>query len=250
MRQVPLLNYLVIGDGRVARHMQHYLGLLGLSCSQWSRRTSTRESLEACLLQATHVLVLIRDDAIVEWVNTHHDLNPKAVWIHASAVVQSSLALFAHPLQSFSETFYDLATYQRIPFFIDERACAWDAFLPGLSNTHYVLPESKRTLYHAYLVLANNVTTCLWQHVFRQMKQHFNVESESLHLFLSTTLNNLKNNWETALTGPIDRRDYETCALDVAALSDDAYQPVLEGVIQASFTEEEYHEYTRLREKA
>lgn len=250
MRQVPLFNYLVIGDGRVARHMQHYFGLLGLSYSQWSRRAGARESLSSLLAQATHVLVLIRDDAIVEWVNAHHHLNPEAMWIHASAVVQSELALFAHPLQSFSKTLYELDTYQRIPFFIDERAPAWENFLPGFPNIHYRLPETKRALYHAYLVLANNVTTCLWQHVFRQMQQQFDVEPESLHLFLETTLNNLKNSWETALTGPIDRHDYNTCALDVAALSDDAYQPVLEGVIQASFTEEEYHEYTRFLKKA
>lgn len=250
MRQVPLLNYLVIGDGRIARHMKHYFGLLGLSCSQWSRRSGTRESLRALLPKASHVLVLIRDDAIVDWVEAHYPFHPNAIWIHCSAVVQSPLALFAHPLQSFSEGLYELDVYRRIPFFISAQAPAWDDFLPALANPHYVLPETERARYHAYLVLANNVTTSLWQHVFREMKRHFNVDPESLHVFLSTTFNNVKNNWETALTGPIDRRDYETCQLDVAALSDDAFQPVLEAVIQASFTEEEYDEYTCICQKA
>jgi hypothetical protein len=61
MRQVP--NYLLIGNGRVARHFQHYFSLLQLPYQTWHRHepdTKLTQQLES----ATHVLLLISDRAI------------------------------------------------------------------------------------------------------------------------------------------------------------------------------------------
>ncbi len=243
MRQVP--TYAIIGDGRLARHMTHYLSLLGVSYRQWSRRTHKDDELAPLLSQSTHVLVLLSDTVIVDWVNAHHAKNSEAVWVHCSAVVNSSLAFFAHPLFSFPDSLYSLEWYQRIPFFVSSKAPKWEFLLPGLSNPHHSLQEKDRALYHAYCVLANNMTVCTWQHVFSQMKERLGIDSHYLQPYLDGTFEQLKTQWQTALTGPMVRGDWETCQTDVKALSGDSFQGVLESIMKASMSEEKWREYSK-----
>src|SRR4051812_14973955 len=115
MRQVP--QYLIIGNGRVARHSCHYLSLLNIPVLQWHRPQPVAR-LEELLPQATHVLVLISDQAIEPFITEHLQGSP-AVKVHFSGALVSELAYGAHPLMTFSNTLYTLDKYQSIPFVVD-----------------------------------------------------------------------------------------------------------------------------------
>ena len=68
------IHYAILGDGRLARHMRHYLELLGQACSGWSRNAASpfnshHESdasmrLRHTIAPASHVLLLVSDDAL------------------------------------------------------------------------------------------------------------------------------------------------------------------------------------------
>jgi hypothetical protein len=127
MRQVP--RYLIIGNGRVARHFQHYFSLLNLSFDNWHRSQSI-EKLHQSISQATHILILINDQAIDPFCETYLQ-NTTAYPVHFSGSLVSKHALGAHPLMTFSNEIYALEDYINIPFIIDHDAPEFDQLLPG-----------------------------------------------------------------------------------------------------------------------
>ena len=148
MRQVP--HYLLIGSGRVARHFQHYFSLLELPFTTWDRQKSPSQ-LRQKLNQCSHILLLIRDQAIDEFITKHLN-NSNALHIHFSGSLLSAHAYGAHPLMTFSESLYDLEQYQRIAFVLDHDAPAFENLLPGLANPHVRLHTSLKEKYHALCV--------------------------------------------------------------------------------------------------
>ena len=61
MRQVPTVGIppiRVVGDGRVARHILHYLNRLGLPSRAWGRRASDGGPVEALSSCRTVVLLI------------------------------------------------------------------------------------------------------------------------------------------------------------------------------------------------
>jgi len=119
------LHYAILGDGRLARHMRRYLGLLGLRCSGWARNpaspfnshpeTSQAARLRRTVEHATHVLVLVRDDAIAALVRRYPELRDRAL-IHCAGAFSLPGVAGAHPLMTFAEGFYTLEEYRAIPF--------------------------------------------------------------------------------------------------------------------------------------
>lgn len=232
MRQAP--RYLIIGNGRMATHMQQYFSLLDLPYVSWHRKNASHE-LQEKLCAATHVLLLISDGAITPFIEKHLE-NTKQQIVHFSGSLLLNQAISTHPLYTFSENLYDLATYQKIPFFIEEEGPAFGDLLPGLNNPHYQLPREQKTYYHALCVMANNFTTILWQKFFNDMDANFNVPSEALMPYLEQTLGNLKHDYTTALTGPLTRGDHGTLEKDLNALSNDPFRPIFKAFMQAGET--------------
>ena len=56
MRQVP--QYLIVGNGRVARHVCHYFSLLNIPVLTWNRSESF-DLLHEKIQQVSHILLLI-----------------------------------------------------------------------------------------------------------------------------------------------------------------------------------------------
>ncbi len=80
MRQVPRnVSYLLIGNGRVARHFQHYFSLLQLPFVTWQGSESP-SLLREQIRHASHILLLISDDAIDSFIDAYL-LESLAVWI-------------------------------------------------------------------------------------------------------------------------------------------------------------------------
>jgi predicted short-subunit dehydrogenase-like oxidoreductase (DUF2520 family) len=227
MRQVP--RYLLIGNGRVARHFQHYFSLLNVAFETWNRK-QTIDSLTKQAADATHILLLISDKAIDDFIATHLSYT-QAKLIHFSGSLLSQYAYGAHPLMSFTETLYDLEHYQKIPFVLDHDAPEFETLLPCLSNPHFSLHKSLKPKYHALCVLSGNFSCLLWQKIFSSFESELHLPHEIAFPFLTQQTNNLLLNHKNALTGPLVRDDYKTIEKNINSLANDPFQEIYKAFV-------------------
>lgn len=237
MRQVP--QYLIIGNGRVACHIRHYFHLLDLPFSAWHRQEPI-DNLHALLPAATHVLLLVSDQAIDTLIATHLQ-NSKAMRIHFSGSLVTSHAFGAHPLMSFNSSLYTLEQYQTIPFVLDHDAPEFPVLLPGLSNQHVRLHPSMKAKYHALCVMSGNFSCLLWQALFSALEKDMHIPAAIAHPYLLQQMQNLIENPKTALTGPLVRNDVVTIEKNLAALQGDPLHDVYQSFVSCyqKFSKEE-----------
>jgi len=222
MRQVP--HFLLIGNGRVARHFQHYFHLLKLSFTTWHRGESLL-ALANKAKQASHILLLV-SDAAIDTVIQHHLSETSAILIHFSGSLVSEKAYGAHPLLGFNQHLYSLEDYLTIPFVIDDDAPAFDDLLPGLPNPHVRLKKSLKAKYHALCVSAGNFSCLLWQKLFTSFENELGLPHHIAHAYLKQNTQNLLTHFQTALTGPLVRGDTITINTNLAAFAGDPFQAV------------------------
>lgn len=228
MRQVP--TYLLIGNGRVARHMAQYFNLLNLSFYTWNRNQSLAD-LHALLHDATHVLILISDKAIQTFADEHLQSH-QGVHVHFSGSVVSPNVYGAHPLQTFNQNSnYTLDVYQAIPFIIENEAPEVATLLPGLNNPHARIKKEDKAKYHALCVMSGNFTCMLWQKLFTDFENDFNIPKTMAFEFLQRQAINLITDSTRALTGPLVRDDKETIAKHINILTNDEYQDVYKSFV-------------------
>lgn len=224
-------DYLVVGDGRMAKHFCHYLQLLGLPFEKWSRKSS--RPLGEAFANHERVVLLITDNAIVDFIQTNaRDLEGKLL-IHFSGCLVTPLAYGAHPLQTFGSDLYHRDDYLQIPFIIDDNAPPVSQLLPGLNNPTSRIATRQKPLYHSLCVMAGNFTTILWQKFFRDI-QALGLPPEFGHGYLDQIAKNLHTDAEHALTGPIARNDLQTIAANINALSGDTFQEVYRAFVNAT----------------
>jgi predicted short-subunit dehydrogenase-like oxidoreductase (DUF2520 family) len=233
MRQVP--QYLLIGNGRVARHFRHYFSLLKLPFMAWDRSASLSD-LHQKVTACSHLLLLISDSAIDEFINQHLEKS-EAIRIHFSGSLILSNAFGAHPLMTFSENLYDVEQYHAFSFVLDHDAPPFETLLPGIPNRHVRLDTSLKAKYHALCVLSGNFSCLLWQKFFTSLQQEFNLSSSIAHPYLMQQTKNLITNAKSALTGPLVRDDRKTIEKNLAALSSDPYQEIYKSFVAAYFEE-------------
>lgn len=234
MRQVPDPSAApigIVGDGRVARHFLHYLGLLGIPTRTWARRTSRLppdETLSSC---AT-VLLLIRDDAIVPFAGSWPALRDKRL-VHFSGSLATGLAEAAHPLMTFGPDVYDVDSYRSVPFVLDAGGTPFDQLLPGLPNPWFAIPAAARPYYHALCVMAGNFSMLLWLKLFEEFQHRFGIPASAAHPYLARTTTNLVSQGRGALTGPLARGDATTIRANLAALDGDPFHAVYLAFVRA-----------------
>ncbi len=230
MRQVPYdagspVHHLLIGNGRLARHLSHYFTLEGISFSKWIHARQCNhelaEIIRASEKPVTHIWVLISDDAIpeiVEWINA---LGVQAQILHASGAKVIKGARSVHPLMTFGTELYSLDSYQRIPFVVEPLydGVSIEEILGGLKNAAVFLPPEKRTLYHSLVSASGNFPALLWVDVFERFEKDLSLPREILAPFLFQTLTNVIRSGERAVTGPLVRGDFSTIRAHEAALA-------------------------------
>lgn len=221
---------LLIGDGKLARHLALYFTQLGLSFGQWSRRAGG--PLGEALAGVTHALTAVSDGAIEAVARDCAEAAPKARRVHFSGSLATPIAWSAHPLMSFPRTLFSPERYARIPFVIENGGPSFGELLPGLPNPHFSIESQEKPLYHALCVLSGNFTVLLWQKFFAEMQERFGIPRESALEYLRAISANLEAE-SFPLTGPLARGDDATIARNLAALEGDPYREVYLSFVSA-----------------
>lgn len=252
MRQVPESavkhSILILGDGRLARHLFAYLSaelvvsstspetsthlhaapsstvsasLGSTSVLQWSRKREARgecESFARMVAKATHLIFAVSDRAIESLVaQAREQAKPDAIFVHCSGALQVEGAHCAHPLMTFSDRLYDHETYLEIPFIIDEDGPRLDQLVPGLWNPSLRLSRKNRPLYHALCAASGNLVSLLWKEAFARFEE-LGIPAEVLRPYLSQIAINSIADPVRAPTGALVRGDDETIRKHLEAL--------------------------------
>jgi len=229
MRQVP--QYLLIGSGRMSKHMNFYLSNKNKSnILNWSRNKNNSEDLLKKINLSTHIIILISDDQIIDFLVKHQNHLKDKICIHFSGCIYTKLAFGAHPLNTFSDKIYDINKYETIPFILDANSPEFSDLFPMLNNPNFKLDPDKKSLYHAYCVMANNFTTLLWENSFAKFSDKLGIPKQALLNILEQTCKNLldanqpdlhnKTYSNSVLTGPLARGDHKTINKNIQALED------------------------------
>lgn len=223
--EIPLL---LVGNGRLARHLGRYLGLEGVPFATWHR--SSPVPFEKARDRAERVALLISDDAIESFLDAHRD-GDRRLWIHCSGSLTTPLAESAHPLMAFGPELYDLDTYRRVPFVCERGRRPFGELFPGLGNPSFAVEPADKALYHALCVLAGNGTTLLWRRAFAGFER-LGVPRQALLPYLERVAANLAA-CDDPLTGPLTRGDRRTIDRNLDALGGDPYRAVYRALADA-----------------
>ncbi|AGH96476.1 DUF2520 domain-containing protein [Pseudobdellovibrio exovorus] len=218
---------LLVGAGRLARHLQHWNTLIKtpLSLRQWDRSQSP-DLLQHHLENVSTVWLAISDNAIIPFYENYL-ATKNLTAVHFSGALNDSRLLSAHPLMSFPQELLPNEVYPKIHFSISGFTDLQMA-LPNFENNYTVLPAEQKAFYHALCVLAGNFPQMIWSEVSAQM-HHLQLPDAAVDLYIQQITNNYLRLKEQALTGPLVRRDHETISRNLHALHE---QPKLQHIYE------------------
>lgn len=217
MRQVPeIKKYLLVGGGRLARHLSHYMGQVGMSFTSWNRNDDSTASLVYHLNSHHYTLLCINDDQIASFCTEFQ--NEKTHFIHFSGAFSHPDIIGLHPLMSFGTDLYDLNTYTSIHFIGSETEKKFRHIFPLFSNPYSQLNEDQKSLYHGLCVLCGNGTTLIWDLVAQEFER-LQLPTSALEPYLKQVTKNILDNKKGRWTGPWYREDQETILRNREALS-------------------------------
>ena len=225
-------RYLIVGNGNVSQHLQHYFKIKNINIANWSRKSERSFSVK--LSEDTDieiVLLAISDKAINPFLEKHKDILKKKICVHFSGALNTMLAYGFHPLMTFSKnSLYKLEMYESI-LFVQDNSMPFSEIFPSLNNNCIKIDPEHKGYYHALCVMANNFTTLLWSKFFNEMQTRYKAPLDNLMPFLNQTLNNLKKDHKKALTGPIARKDNITIQKNLDALKTDPFYEIYKGFV-------------------
>ena len=235
-----MINYAIVGGGRLARHFSHYFQLLEISHTRWTRdRGSSFNTfdlpdaelrLRETIAGADHVLLLVSDNAIGIMLKQYPFLHEKTL-IHCSGALSFPGVIGAHPLMTFADDLYALEIYQSVPFML-ETGHSFAELFPKLSNPAFAINVEDKARYHAMCVMAGNFSQILWKGVSDRFEQQLDLPVETLHPYLKQLATNFSQSPETALTGPLARNDVATIGRNLNALNNDPMQGLYRAFVE------------------
>lgn len=223
-------NVLIIGNGRLAKHLLNWCSQLQKPVKSWSRSTHTSLSLQ----NIDFIWLAISDDSLISFYQETLKplLNGQKV-VHFSGTVHFDGMISAHPLMTFSHELYDLSTYNKIHFGLTGAKNLLDV-MPGFKNPFFKLRAEDKPLYHALCVASGNLPQLLWSQTQPQFAD-LKVPQEAVQVFLQQSLTNFFAQGPQAVTGPIVRNDKTTITKNLSALEKvnlklkNIYQSFLQG---------------------
>lgn len=228
--------YTIIGNGRTARHMKFYLQSQNVRVHSWNRKENTAEDLSRFIKACDTVLVLIKDSEIKKFVDEHPELQQKTL-VHFSGALVLSGIVGLHPLMTFSDKLYNLDFYKKIPFISEKGNETFQDIFPQLENPSTEIDPAMKPLYHSLCVMGGNFTTLLWTKLLESFKTKFDFNPELVFPFLEKITENIKEDYKTALTGPLVRKDISTMRKNLTALENDSFADVYRSFVQATHPE-------------
>ena len=235
-----MVNYTIIGGGKLARHFSHYFSLLGLPHTAWARdrfseintshQHDAAQRLKHAIADSKRVLLLVSDNAIKPLLKQYPFLHDKQL-IHCSGAMSFPGVAGVHPLMTFPDDLYTLEIYQSVPFML-ESGHEFTTLFPGLENPHFSIEVENKARYHAMCVAAGNFTQILWRAVSSRFESQLGLPPETLNPYLQQLSENFRVSPENALTGPHSRGDVQTIERNLQSLQGDALQD-----LYASFTD-------------
>lgn len=222
------LKPLLLGNGRLAKHLRHYFQLLDIPHDYFENaRNLSSPELHRKLKESNAIWILTSDRAIAEIKTAlEKEITGTYTWIHSSAATEIEGMITLHPLMTFGPELYSLEQYQQIPFAVmgaetDAVTKAENPLHPILSlpNTSFTIAREQRALYHAFAVMMSNLPVLLWSLTSEHANRELGLSPEVYAPILKQTLNNFLNLGANALTGPIARKDQLTIDKNLTALS-------------------------------
>lgn len=218
---------LLIGRGRLAKHLTHWVGLYPeLSLVQWNRSEPVSQ-LYDLISACDSIWLAISDSAIENFYLTHLKGKDKTV-VHFSGTYYHPQLFCAHPLMSFTSELYSEKFYRQIHFVIDNSERLTD-IMPYFENAFTRLSAEQKKLYHALCVVAGNLPQLLWsqaEHFFNQLQ----IPNGASHLYIQQITENYLSLKKGALTGPLVRGDQITIQNNIESLT---VSPLLQKVYLA-----------------
>lgn len=264
-----MVNILIVGNGRLAKHLLCYFRQLtdvnlsqslSQSLSHWYREPASSQAISELSLQDLQnkisavdmIFLLISDDAIAPFYQQHLAGKNKTV-VHCSGALNVPGILSIHPLMSFTNQLYELEIYQKIAWVVFSESAVSNStlvqtkeavlhnFLSLLPNPKYYLHPEKKALYHTWCVIGGNFPVLLWSRMQTGFQQ-LGLDPQISEIYLQQVFHNFMQNPAGALTGPLARKDHQTISKNLLAL---AQMP--EAHIYESFLKVFYPDYFQQR---
>lgn len=210
-------SYLIIGNGRLANHLKHYFDVLSVNFKTWYRGAEGITALEKLLAEKRIVLLAISDSAIASFVSAHLS-NYHFPIVHFSAAMKVTGTMAFHPLMTFSKDLYDPSLYIKIPFVGSEPKETFKKLFPKWDNSYYQIAPQDMAYYHALCVLGGNLTCFLIKNYLEEMEKRFEISSDVSLRYIRQVFENLSEDPENSLTGPLVRQDWKTIHQNQQAL--------------------------------
>ncbi len=234
-----MVNYAIVGGGRLARHFSEYFRLLEIPHTRWTRETgsffntfehaSAEQRLRQTVGKAEQVLLLVSDGAFGALLKQYPFLHEKQL-IHCSGALSIPGVAGAHPLMTFADELYELQTYRSVPFILEEGQRFAELF-PSLCNPHFSINAEDKVRYHAMCVMAGNFSQLLWKGVSDRFEEQYKLPAKLLQPYLKQLMTNFKQAPETSLTGPLARNDVQTIGHHLNALAGDPMQDLYQAFV-------------------
>ena len=212
MQQVP--TYLIIGDGRLARHMFAYLKSHNFHVHTWSRKSDIQ--LHEIYQSYSHILLCISDNALENFVEKNEYLKEKTL-VHFSGATEVEGILSFHPLMTFADELYSSDFYQTIPFIDFNERTSFNEVFPAFKNPTLKVDAKLKAYYHSLCVMGGNFTTLLWAKC-TELFFEIGLDSEMIKPYMQKVFENTLENPHKNLTGPLVRGDTKTIEKNIAAL--------------------------------
>ncbi|OQW50499.1 MAG: hypothetical protein A4S09_01515 [Proteobacteria bacterium SG_bin7] len=224
------ISYLIVGNGRLAKHLINYFNLLGIKYTHFHRGSG--KTLRELVKESSHVLLAITDGAIAEFYNRHPEIHGKTI-VHFSGANSFPFAYGAHPLMTFTQNLYGLEEYKKIFFVVEKSDKKLGEILPGLTNKYFEIPKEKKPYYHALCVLGGNFSVVLWKKMLNEFENRLGISREAMWPYLEKILAEFMRDPQNSLTGPISRGDWKTVEKNLESLKGDSFRSVYESVLEA-----------------
>lgn len=210
MRQVPekQADLLLIGKGKLAKHLECYFNLLQIPFQKWDRSQSLVQLADQ-LNKSKTILLAISDSNIQEFYNQEIRQLDNKICIHFSGSLEFDDIISIHPMMSFGDELFDFSKYKSIAFNLFEPNQKLGDLIPGLENPSYYIPKEQKGQYHAHCALVGNLPQLIWNESIHFWNE-LDLPLSALRSFVVQSFDNVAESGDQGVTGPIKRNDKKT----------------------------------------